>query len=62
MSAPFGGYQITFAGCRDTLEEVMGQGDLSPAEMTKRLWAYVKRRGLASKPSGEATATMPPSA
>ncbi len=46
---PFGGYAITFKGCDDTLESLFGTAAIPPSEMTKRLWAYVKRKHLASK-------------
>ncbi len=47
--APFGGYQVSFKGCLDTLEAVMGDKPMAPSEMTKKLWAYVKSRKLAGK-------------
>jgi hypothetical protein len=46
---PFGGYKISFAGQAATLEEVFGTEALAPSDMTKRLWAYVKRRQLATR-------------
>ena len=45
----FGGYAITFKGCSDTLESVMGSAPIGPSEMTKRIWGYVKRKKLAGK-------------
>jgi chromatin remodeling complex protein RSC6 len=45
----FGGYAINFKGCSETLEEVMGSKPIGPSEMTKRIWAYVKRKRLAKK-------------
>jgi hypothetical protein len=45
----FGGYQINFAGQDVSMEEVMGDKPLSPAEMTKALWSWVKSKKLASK-------------
>jgi hypothetical protein len=47
--APFGGYSISFKGCSDTLEAVMGSTPIGPSEMTKKIWAYVKRKRLAKK-------------
>ena len=44
---PFGGYAISFKGCTDTLESLFGSAPIPPSEMTKRLWAYVKRKHLA---------------
>ena len=46
---PFGGFSISFKGASDSLETVFGSGPIGPAEMTKKLWAYVKRRKLAGK-------------
>ena len=46
----FGGYAIDFKGRTETMEQVMGSKDIGPAEMTKKLWAVVKAKGLASKP------------
>jgi hypothetical protein len=45
----FGGYAINFKGCSDTLEDVMGDKPIGPSEMTKKIWAYVKRKRLAKK-------------
>lgn len=46
---PFGGYCISFKGCDDTVESVFGSGDIAPSEMTKKLWAYVKKNKLSGK-------------
>ena len=46
---PFGGYTISFKGCTDSMESVFGSGNIAPSEMTKKLWAYVKRKGIAGK-------------
>ncbi len=45
----FGGYSISFQGCSDSVEALFGSAPIGPAEMTKKIWAYVKRRGLATK-------------
>jgi hypothetical protein len=45
----FGGYSISFQGCSDNVEAVFGSAPIGPAEMTKKIWAYVKRRGIATK-------------
>jgi len=45
----FGGYSICFKGCGDTLEAVMGAAPIGPSEMTKKIWAYVKKKKLAKK-------------
>jgi hypothetical protein len=45
----FGGQVISFEGRTETVEQVFGSAPLGPHEMIKKLWAYVKRRGLARK-------------
>lgn len=45
----FGGYCISFKGKKDTLEEVFGSGDITPSEMTKKLWAYIKKNKISGK-------------
>ena len=45
----FGGYAINFKGCDDTLESVMGSKPIGPSEMTKKIWAYVKKKKIAGK-------------
>jgi hypothetical protein len=45
----FGGYAISFAGQKATLEQVFGKGKLAPSQMTKKLWAYIKKKKLAKK-------------
>jgi chromatin remodeling complex protein RSC6 len=45
----FGGYAVKFSGRTESLESVMGGKPIGPAEMTKRLWAYIKRHRLASR-------------
>ena len=46
---PFGGYQVTFKGCTETMEEVFGPEGIPPSEMTKKLWVYVKSKKLGGK-------------
>ena len=46
---PFGGYSINFKGCDDSVEKVFGSAPVSPSEMTKKIWAYVKKNKLAGK-------------
>ncbi len=46
---PFGGFSINFKGVSDSLESVFGSAPIGPAEMTKKLWAYVKRKKLSGK-------------
>jgi hypothetical protein len=45
----FGGYCINFKGCTDTVEAVFGNKPISPSDMTKKLWAFVKKEKLAKK-------------
>lgn len=47
----FGGYAISFAGRRDTIEDIMGSKPIAPSEMTKKIWAYVKKHNLSNKKS-----------
>lgn len=42
----FGGYQIM---PDENLSKVIGSKAVSPSEMTKKLWTYIKRRRLARK-------------
>jgi hypothetical protein len=46
---PFGGFSISFKGASDSLESVFGSAPIGPAEMTKKLWGYVKRKKLSGK-------------
>ncbi len=46
---PFGGFSISFKGCKDSLEHVFGSAPIGPAVMTKKLWGYIKRRKLSGK-------------
>lgn len=45
----FGGYSIKFKGVKESLEDVFGSAALAPSEMTKRLWAFVKKKKIAGK-------------
>jgi len=45
----FGGYSINFKGCKDPVETVFGAKPIGPSVMTKKLWAYVKRKRLAKR-------------
>lgn len=45
----FGGYQINFKGRKETVEDVFGSHPIAPSEMTKKIWAYVKKHKLAGK-------------
>jgi chromatin remodeling complex protein RSC6 len=46
---PFGGYSISFSGRTETLEQVFGGGNVTPSEMTKKIWKFIKAKRLASK-------------
>lgn len=46
---PFGGYAIKFAGRQETAEQIFGKKPVTPSEMTKKIWAFVKSRRLASR-------------
>jgi len=43
---PFGGYAIRFSGRKETLEQVFGKKPVSPSEMTKKIWKFVKAKNL----------------
>lgn len=45
----FGGYTINFKGQADTVEDVFGKAPITPSEMTKKIWAYVKRKKLSNR-------------
>ncbi len=45
----FGGYSISFKGCPESLEDLFGSAPIGPSEMTKRLWAYVKKKKLGKR-------------
>ena len=47
--APFGGMKISFKGKTDSLEKVFGSAPLVPSDMTKKIWAYVKKNKLMKK-------------
>ncbi len=46
---PFGGYAISFSGREETMEQVFGNGKVTPSEMTKKIWKFIKAKRLASK-------------
>ena len=46
---PFGGYAIKFAGRQETAEQIFGKKPVTPSEMTKKIWAFVKSKRLASR-------------
>ena len=46
---PFGGYAIKFAGRTETVEQIFGKKPVTPSEMTKKIWAFVKSKRLATR-------------
>jgi chromatin remodeling complex protein RSC6 len=44
---PFGGYSIKFSGRTETLEQIFGKKPVTPSEMTKKIWTFIKSRRLA---------------
>lgn len=45
----FGGYAISFAGRKETAEEIFGKKPIAPSEMTKKIWAFVKAKNLSNR-------------
>ncbi|QUC64754.1 hypothetical protein NsoK4_00205 [Nitrosopumilus sp. K4] len=45
----FGGYAISFAGRKETVEQVFGKKPIAPSEMTKKIWAFVKAKSLSNR-------------
>lgn len=45
----FGGYSISFAGRKETLEHIFGKKPIAPSAMTKVLWKFVKSKRLGKK-------------
>lgn len=45
----FGTYTISFKGCKDVAESIFGTKPIGPSVMTKKIWAYVKRKRLAKR-------------
>lgn len=57
----FGGVTISFKGIDETAEEVFGAREISPGEMTKRLWAFIKGHGLMTTgAAGASPVAQPP--
>lgn len=46
---PFGGYTVSFEGRTETLEQIFGKNPITPSEMTKKIWDFVKSKKLARK-------------
>ena len=45
----FGGYSINCKGCKDSAEKIFGSKPIGPSVMTKKIWAYVKRKRLGKR-------------
>ena len=45
----FGGYAISFAGRKETVEQVFGKKPIAPSEMTKKIWTFVKENSLSNR-------------
>jgi len=45
----FGGYSINFKNRKETIEQVFGKADIPPSLMTKKLWNFIKAKGLGHK-------------
>ena len=45
----FGGYSVSFKNRVESLEQIFGRADIPPSEMTKKLWNFIKRKGLGHK-------------
>ena len=45
----FGGYSINFKNRKETIEQVFGKADIPPSQMTKKLWDFIKAKGLGHK-------------
>lgn len=46
---PFGGYSVLFKDRKETLEQIFGKSPIAPSMMTKKLWAFVKKKKLGKK-------------
>jgi chromatin remodeling complex protein RSC6 len=51
MAVRFGGYKVNFSKVKDTtLGEVFGSElEMTPAQMTKRIWEFIKKHNLGGK-------------
>ncbi len=46
---PFGGYLISFAGRSDSIQDVFGKAPMTPGDMNKKIWAFIKLYDLSNK-------------
>ena len=42
----FGGLNLDFNNCNQTLEQVFGKNKLTPPQMTRKLWKFIKKNNL----------------
>jgi hypothetical protein len=42
----WGGVQMDFSGCTDSMESIFGTDDISPGILSRRLWAYINTHGI----------------
>lgn len=45
----FGGFAISFAGRKETAEQIFGKKPIAPSEMTKKIWEFVKAKNLSNR-------------
>ena len=45
----FGKYRVSFAGRKETMEQVFGKKPIPPSQMTKKIWAFVKSKKLSNQ-------------
>jgi len=45
----FGGYSVTFKNRDESLEQIFGKTGITPSEMTKKLWKFIKNKRLGHK-------------
>ena len=53
--AAFGGMSINFKGREESMEDIFGAVEVSPSDMTKKLWKFVKDKKLMSKEASAAS-------
>ncbi len=46
---PFGGYAINFSGRTETVAQVFGNKPITPSEMTKKIWKFIKSKSLSNR-------------
>lgn len=45
----FGGYLISFDNRRESLQDVFGKKPMTPGDMNKKIWAFIKAKRLSNK-------------